>query len=124
MKNVLNDEQTPKPLTNYLRTHRLRTGCTQDDLAKLLGHERNTISRYELMELLPSLPVALSFEVIYGVPVSEIFSGLRETVAFNIEAQLAAFEDDLGRQSARASRAVVIARKLQWLSERRSSGRT
>jgi DNA-binding XRE family transcriptional regulator len=118
-------EQTHEPLTNYLRAHRLKTGLTQDDVAMILGSlNRDTISRHERMELLPSLVIALSYEVIYRVPVSEIFSGLAETIEFNIEAQLAAFEDHLGSQSAHGSRAVAIARKLQWLSERRSTGRT
>jgi hypothetical protein len=71
---------------------------------------------------MPSLLVALSYEVLYRVPVSEIFAGLAETVEFNVEAQLAQFETYLGEQSARSSRAVAIARKLEWLSERRSSG--
>ena len=118
-------EQSHEPLTNYLRTHRLKTGFTQRDLARVLGSvNHDTISRYERGELLPSLVVALSYEILYRVPVSEIFAGLTETVAFNIEAQLDAFEDDLGNQSAQGSRAVAIARKLQWLSERRSTGRT
>ena len=33
------------------------------------------------------------------------------------------FEDDLGGQSAYGPRASAIARKLEWLSERRGSGR-
>jgi DNA-binding XRE family transcriptional regulator len=116
-------EQPNQPLTNYLRTHRLKTGFTQEDLAVILGYVcRDAISRHERLDSTPSLLVALSYQVLYQMPVSEIFAGMTETVEFKIEAQLAAFEDALGRHSARGPRAAAIARKLEWLSERRSSG--
>jgi transcriptional regulator with XRE-family HTH domain len=123
MTKTLIPEQSKKPLANYLRTHRRRTGLTQQELARVLGYgTHGAVSRHERLESVPSLLVALRYQVLYRVPVSEIFAGLTETVEFNLEAQLAEFEGDLGEQSARSSRAAAIARKLEWLSERRNSG--
>jgi DNA-binding XRE family transcriptional regulator len=116
-------EQANQPLTNYLRAHRRKTGLTQHDLARVLGYDnREAIARHERLESMPSLLMALSYEAVYHVPVSEIFAGLAGTVELNVEAQLAEFESHLGERSASGPRAVAIARKLEWLSERRSSG--
>ena len=118
-------EQHHEPLANYLRTHRLKTGFTQGDVAGVLGYaNHDVISRHERQEKIPSLLVALSYETFYRVPVSEIFVGLASSVELNVEAHLAEYETYLGNQSATSSRAASIARKLEWLSERRSSGYT
>jgi DNA-binding XRE family transcriptional regulator len=123
MTNKINHEQPNESLVNYLRAHRRKTGLTQHELGQVLGYGTyGAVSRHERLESMPSLLIALSYEAIYRVPVSEIFAGLAETVEFNIEAQLAQFETHLGEQSAGSSRAAAIARKLEWLSERRSSG--
>jgi DNA-binding XRE family transcriptional regulator len=112
-----------KPLANYLRTHRQKTGFTQEDVARALGLEsRGIVSHHERFAFVPTLIVALSYQTLYRVPVSEIFTGLTETVEVQVEMQLAEFEKLLGEQSARGPRAAAIARKLEWLMERRSSG--
>ena len=116
-------EAPHKPLTNYLRAHRHRTSFTQDEIARILGHQsRASISEHERFELVPSLFVALSYQVLYRVPVSEIFAGLTEAAEIHAEMQLEEFEKHLGEQSASGPKAAAIARKLEWLSERRGSG--
>jgi DNA-binding XRE family transcriptional regulator len=116
-------EASHQPLDNYLRAHRLRTRLTQHDVAQILGREsRAIVSHHERFESVPSLFVALSYQVLYRIPVSEIFSGLAEMVEIHIESELAEFEKHLGEQSARGRQAAATARKLEWLSERRSSG--
>jgi DNA-binding XRE family transcriptional regulator len=116
-------EQPNKPLANYLRAHRRKTGITQHELAQFLGYgTHGAVSRHERLGAVPSLVVALSYQALYRIPVSEIFVGLTETVEFHIEAQLAEFENYLGEQSAEGNRAAMIARKLEWLSERRNGG--
>jgi DNA-binding XRE family transcriptional regulator len=115
-------EQSHEPLINYLRMHRLKTGFTQDEVAAILRYiNRDIISRHERKEVLPSLLIALSYESFYRVPVSDIFVGLAKKVELDVEAQLAEYEKYLGEQSATGPRAVSIARKLEWLSKRRSS---
>src|SRR5882762_7085492 len=100
MTKTVIQEHTNELLANYLRAHRRKTGLTQHDLARVLGYvNRDAISRHERLESMPSLLLALSYEVLYRVPVSEIFAGLAETVEFDVEAQLAQFEIHLGEQS-------------------------
>jgi len=116
-------EQPHEPLANYLRIQRLKAGFTQQEVAEVLQHlHRDIISRHERQESVPSLLVALMYETFYRVPVSEIFVGLAKKVEFDVETQLAEYEKYLGEQSATGPRAASIARKLEWLSKRRSSG--
>lgn len=121
MKKKLIHEQPHEPFANYLRTHRLKTGFTQDDVAGVLRLvNRDVVSRHERQEKTPSLLIALSYEALYRVPVSEIFAGLAQTAEFNVEAQLAEYMIYLGEQSAVGPRAASVARRMEWLSERSS----
>jgi transcriptional regulator with XRE-family HTH domain len=104
---------------NYLRAHRKRSGLTQQDIAALLGSDAGTVSRFEWSHSLPSLPLALAFEVVFMVPVSQLFSGLREAVGHSIEQRLANLEAELGSRSGKGPRAVITAKKLEWIMERR-----
>ena len=66
-------------LPHYLRLHRKKVGLSQDDVASLLGARSGTkVSRYERFARTPTLETALACEVIFGVPVAEIFAGLIE----------------------------------------------
>ncbi len=69
-----------QPLKNYIRSARKRAGLSQGDLASLLGGRGGKlVSRYELFQREPMLPMALAFESALGVPVNELFKGLAET---------------------------------------------
>ena len=66
-------------LENYLRTYRKRSGLTQREVAFLVGCRNGAqVSRYEKRRRLPPLRMALACEAAFGVPVSELFAGLRE----------------------------------------------
>lgn len=66
---------------NYLRTHRKRTGLTQDDLAFLLGCKSGTkVSRYERLIREPNLETAFACQAIFGVPAHELFPGIYQNV--------------------------------------------
>jgi transcriptional regulator with XRE-family HTH domain len=70
-----------RPLRNYLRTHRKGWALSQKQLAGLLGFRFPThLSKYELDQRLPSLRTALACEIVFGVPVSVLFEGLRAEV--------------------------------------------
>lgn len=69
---------------------------------------------------MPPLIVALRYQAIYHVPVSDLFSGAYETEQQTIEDRLATMEDDLQQRSAKGRDAAVIARKLEWMWERRN----
>ena len=63
-------------LPHYLRSERRRAGLSQKDVAALLGlHSVSQISRYEQFRRSPPLKVVLTYEVIFGKPVSRIFEG-------------------------------------------------
>ena len=116
-------EHPNRSLVNYLRAHRRKTGFTQDEVSRVVGHgTHGTVSHHERFGSAPPLFVALSYEALYRVPVSELFAGLTEIVESSVESQIDEFERSLGEQSASGPRAAAIARKLEWLSERRISG--
>lgn len=79
------------------------------------------VSRHELGDNIPAgLHVALGYEVLFGVPVSEIFPGIRASVARVIEARLDDIEETLKGKSAKGRDASAIARKLEWINERKT----
>ena len=70
-----------RKLNNYLRTFRKRGALSQDEIAYLLGcTDGGKISRYENFRREPNLQTALAYEVIFNVPVRELFAGLFEEV--------------------------------------------
>ena len=104
---------------NYLRIHRKRIGLTQREVAKVLGFfDESPVSRHERFEATPPLPIAIGYEIVFHVPVSEIFAGLRDQVQEDVESRLHEMGDLLGQRSVKDGRAVAVARKLMWLSER------
>jgi len=68
---------------------------------------------------MPDLQIAIGYELIFRIPVSELFAGLRDDVATDVEAHLLQLEEELGKRSARDQDANATARKLAWLSKRR-----
>jgi transcriptional regulator with XRE-family HTH domain len=71
-------------LTNYLLTNRKRLALSQEEVAFLLGANGEgkgiKVSRNENSSRIPSLQTALAYEVIYGMPVRELFAGMYEQV--------------------------------------------
>ena len=68
-------------LTNYLRTFRKRGRLSQDEIAFLLNCASGSkVSRYERFARVPSLQTAMAFEIIYGAPIRELFSGMFQNV--------------------------------------------
>jgi transcriptional regulator with XRE-family HTH domain len=105
---------------NYLRTHRKRSGLSQHEVAGVLGIENGgVVCRYELGRHLPPLLVALALEAIFRVPISQLFRGLGEAVEQNIENRLLSLETELHSRSGKGPQAVITAKKLRWLTERR-----
>ena len=106
---------------NYVLTHRKKAGLSQRELARLIGFADESVCRHERSESLPPLPTALSYEVIFGVPISELFPGLRLSVEEAVEKRITAFERELQERSARSPReADRHAQKFAWLDQRRA----
>jgi len=96
-------------------------GLSQRELGQLLGYsDEGAVARHEGFCSLPPFLIALGYEVIFRVSASEIFPGLKQTMEFGIEKRLADFENELRSRSVAGQRTAVIARKLQWLGERRN----
>jgi len=94
---------------------------SQRELGLLLGYNgRGQVPRHEQFATNPPLAIALAYEVIYRAPVSTLFLGMHDTLKTTIEKRLAAMEEDLQGRSAKDSDAASIARRLEWLMERRS----
>lgn len=66
------------PLSNYLRTHRKRTGLTQREVAERIGvRNREVVARHESGARLPGLLIALRYAALYDTTVDELFRGLK-----------------------------------------------
>ena len=106
-------------LTSYLRSLRRRAGFSQCDLAELIGYlSGDQVSRHERADTMPSLLAAFSYEVVFRVPVAELFPGIYATVKQDIEERLANLERELEQSNAKGRKAPLTARKLEWFNER------
>jgi DNA-binding XRE family transcriptional regulator len=106
-------------LASYLHSHRKRSGLSQRELAHLLGYpDQGPVSRHERLCCVPPLLIALSYQAIFRVPISDLFPGVYETAKQAIEERLEKLKDDLHQSSAKGRNAAMIARKLEWMWER------
>jgi DNA-binding XRE family transcriptional regulator len=73
------------PLTNYLRTHRRRTGLSQTDVAALLGARSGAlVSRHETGERRPILRTAIAYEIVLGISIRQIYAGIHTKLSNNV----------------------------------------
>ena len=61
------------PLTNRLKEHRAALGVNQQELGRLVGVSRQTISLIERRDYSPSVTLALKLARLFQVPVEAIF---------------------------------------------------
>ncbi len=61
------------PLKNNLKDHRARLGVNQQEMGKLAGVSRQTISQIERGDYSPSVTLALKLAKLCNVTVEEIF---------------------------------------------------
>lgn len=109
------------PAASYLRTYRKKSGLSQSELAEVLGLISEwRISEHERSITIPRLLTAISYEIIFNVPISKLFPGVYETVRGNVESRLAELEARLQESDAKGRAANPIARKLEWICERKN----
>ena len=71
----------PRKLKNYIRAHRKRSWLSQSEVAMLVGSQTGaSVSRHECFRRLPALSTGLAYEIIFGIPMRELFPGLFEDV--------------------------------------------
>ena len=61
------------PLLNHLKEHRARLGVNQQEMGRLAGVSRQTISQIERGDYSPSVALALKLAKICNVTVEDIF---------------------------------------------------
>ena len=61
------------PLENHLKEHRARLGVNQQEMGRLAGVSRQTISQIERGDYSPSVTLALKLARLCGVTVEDIF---------------------------------------------------
>lgn len=79
------------------------------------------MSRYEKRHHLPPLETALACEAIFGIPIAELFAGMRQTVGKNIQKRRLELKARLQAETPHGSAALVTALKLRWIADREGS---
>jgi DNA-binding XRE family transcriptional regulator len=109
---------TSSSVGTYLRYLRRKSGLSQAELAQILGSVSATqISRHERSRTLPSILTALGYQVVFRMPVSDLFPGLFHTVEAGIEERLREFELDSNSRSAKGGTALSIARQMERIEK-------
>lgn len=117
-------ETSEGPLVNYVRVHRREAHFTQHELGRILGYTSEmAVSRHERFESIPPFLMALAYQVLFRVQVSEIFPGLIQTVELGVEKRLEELETHLRSLEASGARTQAIERKLEWITRRRQMAR-
>src|SRR5438876_892507 len=81
---------TKRGIGNYLRAHRRRCGLSQRELGILVGYgHAHAVSKHERSKSAPPFLVALGYEIVFEMPVAQLFPGFRSVmtgaVARNIQ---------------------------------------
>lgn len=102
-----------------MRTRRKLSGLTQREIAYLLGSDSpSVVSKHERTDAIPSLPIALGYEIIFGEPISVLFNQVYASIEDEIERRAAELQETLGKKSAKGEGAILIAKKLEFLCTR------
>ena len=113
-----NRNVTNQRLPNYLRAQRRKSGLSQNEVAFLLGRINGAqVSRYEKRRTLPSVETALACEVIFGIPVAELFAGVRDSIGKDVAKRRQELTSTLRTKTPKGSKAQMAAHKLRWLTD-------
>jgi transcriptional regulator with XRE-family HTH domain len=108
-------------LASYLRSHRKRSGLSQKELAMLLGYpDEGPVSRHERLYCTPPFRVALGYEAVFRIPASKLFPAALQEISQDVEVRLKNLESQLQNSTVKGRKAVLIARKLEWMWARQN----
>jgi len=111
-------------IPSYLRTHRKRSGLTQDELADLLGLKSGqTVSRYECLKRSPSLETAFACQILFGAKAHEIYPGLYAKVEKITLRRIRTLRKRLRSDADNAMsvrKREILAQAMKWIRSRRS----
>lgn len=86
-------------IQSYIRTHRKRSGLTQDELAFLLGTNGGSrVSRYERLSREPNLRTAFAYQVIFGIPPHQLFPAIFHEVKRTVVRQAKLLSVTVGKE--------------------------
>ena len=86
-----------KYMPHYMRRYRVRAGLTQGEMSHLLGSDSQpTIAHYEVLRREPDLRSALAYQVVFGVPLEELFPGIYDHVEQEVTKRAAELRGRLG----------------------------
>lgn len=66
------------PLINHLKEYRAKINVNQQEMGRLVGVSRQTISQIERGDYSPSVTLALKISKVFGVRVEDIFDYIEE----------------------------------------------
>jgi transcriptional regulator with XRE-family HTH domain len=96
---------------------------SQRELAELVGTiNHQQASAHERSLAIPSLLAAVAYQYVFGVPLTELFPGLAESVRLNVEERLHIMKEKLEDSTAKGREAQRIARMLEWFWEHENPG--
>jgi len=102
-------------LHHYLRTHRRRSGFSQDEIARLLGSASGTrVSRYERFARNPCLDTVFAYEIIFKKPIRQLFAGRYEAVRLDVRTRALQLSEALSKRAAdhRTARKLSLLREI------------
>jgi transcriptional regulator with XRE-family HTH domain len=92
---------------------------SQRELADLVGivtHQQ--VSQHERSTVIPSLMAALAYQIVFGVPITELFPGVLDSIHANVEERLHYMKERLEACTVKGRAAQKIARRIEWFWER------
>jgi DNA-binding XRE family transcriptional regulator len=108
-----------RPVSNRIYVHRRKASLSQRDLAMLIGYrDEGSVAHHERFTSLPPFLIALAYEIIFQIPVSELFFGLRDSVEHVVEERISDLKKSIEESDGRGKYATRNARKLEWLTAR------
>lgn len=87
------------PLYNQTKTSRKKAGLSQDDVAFLLGKESGSyVSRVEQNKITPDLLTAISYQIIFDIPIDRMFSGIHREIQPTLITRIAKLTNELEKK--------------------------
>lgn len=68
------------PLLNHLKEYRARINVNQQEMGRLVGVSRQTISQIERVDYSPSVTLALKIAKVFDVRVEDIFDYVEDKI--------------------------------------------
>ena len=105
-----NTTMNPRRPINYLRSHRLRWGLSQKELAYLLGWDRpDVISRIEKKQRPPTLALAMACFILFGTSAPQLFPDMSASIeAFVMARVWEMYETIQGDPSRRTKKKIEL----------------